>query len=596
MKKITCVFFSLCLLLAGCSKDEPEEPDPVPDYSTEREEAIFKETGCKPLDVGSIKEFELFTDSIHNLKYLTGSKYVNGLQSFWVSQYNGSGDCIWEVIQPDKNYSSRAYEPHVLSNGSLVVGKVLMETLNVKEVAPVIISQKGEPVYVQIYSGFYYNKVAVCDRFFICSCEGNDIFLVESAKEYAVQIDNSGKVMRQGAKMYIPQGKTVWPTDTTYINMTPSFIERASLLNGRVWNCPVELPEHAKCMMELALNDDKVKATYYLSRSGESQKDTVSYTLSYYTGKTPVKVTGIAISPEKLGLQIGETYQLKAVFSPEDASITCVEWASSNPQIATIDEDGKVKALQKGTCTLSATSRDGGFKAECVLKVTGPEEVNGIHFENAPEELLIGQSYSLKAIVTPATAVNKKIKWSSSDNRLASVNQQGVVIALQKGTVQITAETEEGGFKATCRIKTVGIEKYIEIDFTARIESFLNGYVTGSIFSRLINRSPEAIKVTKLTIVDSATGLIVGMADPSILGELLPGYYLSVGGNFYHVYYPLFVWEYEYKGRTYQAKEAFLHGNLSNAPSPQALQNILRNLPQGVPPASQLIPLQRQRQ
>lgn len=164
---------------------------------------------------------------------------------------------------------------------------------------------------------------------------------------------------------------------------------------------------------------------------------------------------------------------------------------------------------------MSATTQDGGFKADCILKVTGPEEVNGIYLEDTPEELLIGKSERLKATVRPSTAINKGIKWSSSDSRIATVDQQGVVTALSEGVAVITAETQEGGYKTSCRIDIVPITRFIEIDFTATIQSFINGYVTASIYSMLINRSPDAINVKQLTVVDTSTGLIVGMANAS---------------------------------------------------------------------------------
>lgn len=585
MKNLTYAFLFLLACLAACSKDSPDDtpvyiPDPDPGYT----DAIYKATGCKPENPELIVDYKLFTDSIRNIKYLTGSKVVEGLRSFWVSQYNSSGDCVWEVIQPDKNYLSRADEAHLLSTGDLVIGKVLLEEMSIKEISPVIINSKGKPTYVGIYSGFYYSEVAVFDRFFICRQNEELPTHIPIAKEWGVQIDNSGKVMRQAAKMYIPEGKTLWPTDTTYINMTPAFIERGSLLvEERAWRHEVDLPPYTDCTMDVTLEGDKLSAVYYLLLEDGQSKDTVTYTLSYQTGKNPVKVTGVSISPEKLGLLVGEEQVLKALIQPQDASVTTVTWSSSDKQIATIDDKGKVKAFKKGQCILSATTLDGGFKADCVLKVLGPEEVTGIELEDAPKELLIGKSQRLKATVRPSTAINKNIKWSSSDSRVASVDRQGVVVALSEGTALITAETEDGGYKATCTIEIVPITRFIRIDFTATVQIFVNGYVTGSIYSKLTNLSPEPIYVTQMTVVDTSTGLIVAKAGTSILGELLPGYTLNVGGTFYQVYYPLFIWEYEYNGRTYEASQIFLQGNgtpLNAAEQQRLKQNALRHMKQ----------------
>lgn len=79
--------------------------------------------------------------------------------------------------------------------------------------------------------------------------------------------------------------------------------------------------------MDLTLEGDNLKAVYYL----DTPSDTISYILSYQTGKNPVKVTGISIAPEKMGLLVGEEYILKALIEPEDASVTAVVWTSSDP-------------------------------------------------------------------------------------------------------------------------------------------------------------------------------------------------------------------------------------------------------------------------
>lgn len=90
MKKLIYAFFLLLFVLSACSKDVPEDalvdvPEDVPNYNNEMAEIIYKANGCKPQNPELIKEYKLFVDSIHNLKYLTGSKIVEGIRSFWVS-------------------------------------------------------------------------------------------------------------------------------------------------------------------------------------------------------------------------------------------------------------------------------------------------------------------------------------------------------------------------------------------------------------------------------------------------------------------------------------------------------------------------------
>lgn len=70
------------------------------------------------------------------------------------------------------------------------------------------------------------------------------------------------------------------------------------------------------------------------------------------------------------------------------------------------------------------------------------------------------------------------------------------------------------------------------------------------------------INVTRLTIVDTGTNRIIAIANKSFLGNLLPSKSISIGGIFTMVYYPMFIWKYEYNGKTYTSshipfKESF---------------------------------------
>lgn len=88
-------------------------------------------------------------------------------------------------------------------------------------------------------------------------------------------------------------------------------------------------------------------------------------------------VTGITVSPSTLTLEVGKTQTLTATIQPSDATDKCVTWKSSNTDIATVSTSGKVTAKAAGTCTITATAKDGsGVKGTCkvTVKETG---ING---------------------------------------------------------------------------------------------------------------------------------------------------------------------------------------------------------------------------
>lgn len=94
-----------------------------------------------------------------------------------------------------------------------------------------------------------------------------------------------------------------------------------------------------------------------------------SWKLEYY-GKV-VKVTSIALSETSCEMSVNESKQLSYNIIPANATYSKLTWTSSNSKVATVDENGMVKANEKGTCTITATATDGsGIKATCRVTVT----------------------------------------------------------------------------------------------------------------------------------------------------------------------------------------------------------------------------------
>ncbi len=168
------------------------------------------------------------------------------------------------------------------------------------------------------------------------------------------------------------------------------------------------------------------------------------------TVKQPV--TSISLSKTTLSLKKGKTAALSAAVLPSDADDRSVIWSTSNVKVATVDAKGSVKAVAKGTAVITARAADGsGLTATCIVTVKQP--VTKITLNKTSLTLNKGKSGTLKATVTPATADNKKIKWTTSNAKIATVSSKGVVKGINKGTVTITAAATDGsGKKASCKV------------------------------------------------------------------------------------------------------------------------------------------------
>ena len=121
-----------------------------------------------------------------------------------------------------------------------------------------------------------------------------------------------------------------------------------------------------------------------------------------------------------------------------------VKWSSSNKDVATVDSNGKVVAKGQGTCYITARAKFDTTKlARCKVKVQQmvidvKSSKNIVRLEKP------GSSYTLKATCTPTNAVDKSVKWKSSNTLVATVNAVGKILAKKKGSCTVTATTNDG--------------------------------------------------------------------------------------------------------------------------------------------------------
>ncbi len=175
--------------------------------------------------------------------------------------------------------------------------------------------------------------------------------------------------------------------------------------------------------------------------------------------RIPVKT--LTVEPNKAELYIGGTEEqvrteLSCVIVPEDASDKAVVWSSSDDAIATVDQNGNVKAVSKGNAMITAESTDptGVKKATC--KVAVVQAVTGIETDQKEYTVLAPKTIQIKASVSPGDAHNKKLIWSSSDENVATVTDKGAVKGVSGGEAIITAVSADGGNVAvSCKVTVI---------------------------------------------------------------------------------------------------------------------------------------------
>ena len=159
-----------------------------------------------------------------------------------------------------------------------------------------------------------------------------------------------------------------------------------------------------------------------------------------FTYTVKAEVTGVELDKSTLEVALNETLTLNASITPSRALNQEVKWSSSNSNVATVSENGEVFGRELGTATITVTTVDGGKTATCLVTVSEMGATR-VRINKTATQLNVGEEEILTATITPANTTNKQLTWSSSDEGVATVNQDGVVNAIARGVATITVTT-----------------------------------------------------------------------------------------------------------------------------------------------------------
>ena len=166
-----------------------------------------------------------------------------------------------------------------------------------------------------------------------------------------------------------------------------------------------------------------------------------------------VDVVNISIA-ENLSLTSGESYTYSPVITDVEAETT-LTWNSDNSGVADVDGNGTVKANGIGIATITCTAEN-GVKAQSIVTVF-PLKVSSVTLNKNSYEMSVGGTYSLTATISPDNTTNKTVKWFSSNENIAQVDDNGKVTAIGSGYCSIYAKADDGSGKFDkCLIHVTG--------------------------------------------------------------------------------------------------------------------------------------------
>ena len=168
--------------------------------------------------------------------------------------------------------------------------------------------------------------------------------------------------------------------------------------------------------------------------------------------------TGITLNPKQMDLAIGESKGIKAIISPALTKKVKLHWVSSDESIVSVDDPNNrtdfcsVTGKKAGTAIIMAINQDNMVVGSCIVTVTLVP--GGITLSETSLTLprSVGK-YQLYATVTPADATDKTVSWKSSNEKIAKVDQNGMITFVGSGTVTIIATSNGDPSKqAFCEI------------------------------------------------------------------------------------------------------------------------------------------------
>lgn len=148
-------------------------------------------------------------------------------------------------------------------------------------------------------------------------------------------------------------------------------------------------------------------------------------------------ITGISLNKATADVNKNKTVTLVATVKGTGNFNKAVTWESSNKKVATVDGNGKVKGVAKGTATIKATTADKKFSAECKVTVKVPATKVTVS-SNKKVYLVVKKSITIGAAVEPADTTDS-VKWSTKNKKIATVSK-GKITGKKVGKTTITAK------------------------------------------------------------------------------------------------------------------------------------------------------------
>ena len=281
----------------------------------------------------------------------------------------------------------------------------------------------------------------------------------------------------------------------------------------------------------------------YNTLESQFEISTKEASLKVYKGvyETFIYPTSLTIEGQN-EVPLYEDVALEVKYTPSDVTEKEVIWTSSDESVASISDDGIVTARKMGDTTITCVSAyDNKIVAQHALHV-GPERVRvtGIETPRQDYAIYIGEDASkIEASVVPSNATNKLIHYSVEDESIASIDQDGMITAINEGSTAVIVTTDDGGYRDTIDVRVFknrkGYEEWRLLDDMSKLKDINEvvianadkGLVAGNLTSTYLSRVTGSIFTSDKEYIEA----LDDKANRFILTRDSEGYYYFKNSN-----------------------------------------------------------------
>lgn len=176
--------------------------------------------------------------------------------------------------------------------------------------------------------------------------------------------------------------------------------------------------------------------------------------VNYVTEMPKVQIERIDVNIDNTTIQKGERKELQVTIYPQEANSHKVQYISSNPNVATVDNEGNITAIRSGKVTITVKAEENNVQNQ--IEITVYSKVTNIILDQKEIYMQVGDNFQINAGLEPEDANDKNILYSSSNTDVAVITENGIITAKKEGSTNLIASSRENpNILAECKLYVV---------------------------------------------------------------------------------------------------------------------------------------------